>query len=221
VTYRAVVGDNAGHQRLSDTQRAVVPAPKLSIELPAEGAGVFGTIEVEVTADPERASHVVRIQRKLPTDADWVTLNTDDSSPVYTYYDNLSTVPMGTQIQYRAVLDEPDGTQVISPIRTVTRTAPTPLVNSVTVAGSLQSEIGCATDLRPAPPVTSRSTRTTGCGKRLSSSRGATTRTRWPSTTHGMSTTAQAARRVVPIFRSASRRTAAALRSSGIRSPTS
>jgi hypothetical protein len=133
---------------------------------------VFGTIEVEVTADPERASHVVRIQRKLPTDADWVTLNTDDSSPVYTYYDNLSTVPMGTQIQYRAVLDEPDGTQVISPIRTVTRTAPTPLVNSVTVAGSLQSEIGCATDLRPAPPVTSRSTRTTGCGKRLSSSRG-------------------------------------------------
>jgi alpha-amylase len=159
VTYRAVVVDNAGHQRLSSARPAVVPAPKLTIESPTEGAGVFGTIEVRVTADPERASHVVRIQRKLPTDADWVTLNTDDSSPVYTHHDNLSTVPVGTQIQYRAVLDEPDGTQVISPIRTVTRTAPTPLVKSVTVAGSLQTEIGCpgpagrlATELRREPP---------------------------------------------------------------------
>ena len=99
VAYRAVVRDNANHQRTSDPQDAVVPAPKLTIELPAEGAGVFGTIEVRVTADPERASHVVRIQRRLPSDSDWVTVNTDDSSPVYTYYDNLSTVPVGTQIQ--------------------------------------------------------------------------------------------------------------------------
>lgn len=147
--YRAVVRDNANQQRTSDPQGAVVPEPKLTIELPTEGAGVFGTIEIRVTADPERASHVVRIQRKLPTDADWVTLKTDDSSPVYTYYDNLSAVPVGTQIQYRAVLDEPDGTQVISPVRTVTRTPPTPLVNSVTVAGSLQDEIGCPGEWQP------------------------------------------------------------------------
>ena len=39
VAYRAVVRDNAGHQRVSDAQGAVVPAPKLTIELPAEGAG--------------------------------------------------------------------------------------------------------------------------------------------------------------------------------------
>ena len=96
VTYRAVVRDNAGHQRLSDTQRAVVPAPKLTIELPAEGAGVFGTVEVRVTTDPERASHVVRIQRRLSSDSDWVTVKTDNSSPVYTYYDDLSSVPVGT-----------------------------------------------------------------------------------------------------------------------------
>jgi alpha-amylase len=150
VTYRAVVRDNASHQRTSDVQNAVVPPPKLTIELPTAGAGVFGTIEVRVTADPERASHVVRIERRLPSDPDWVTLKTDDSSPVYSYFDDLSSVPVGTQIQYRAVLDEPDGTQVISPVRTVSRTAPQPLVNSVTVAGSLQSEIGCPTDWDPA-----------------------------------------------------------------------
>jgi alpha-amylase len=150
VTYRAVVRDNAGHQRLSNAQNAVVPAPKLTIEAPAEGAGVFGTIEVRVTADPERASHVVRIQRKLPSDGDWVTVKTDRSSPVYVYYDDLSTVPVGAVIQYRAILNEPDGTRVVSPVRTVTRTAPQPLVNSVTLAGSLQSEIGCAADWDPA-----------------------------------------------------------------------
>ena len=151
VTYRAVVRvrDNAGHQRISDTQRAVFPAPKLTIELPAEGAGVFGTIEVRVSADPERASHVVRIQRRLSSTSDWVTVGADSSSPVYTYYDDLSNVPVGTVIQYRAILREPDGTRVVSPVRTVTRTAPQPLVNSVTVAGSLQSEIGCSEDWLP------------------------------------------------------------------------
>jgi alpha-amylase len=126
-----------------------VPAPKLTIEAPAEGADVFGTIEVRVTADPERATHVVRIQRSLNGGA-WQTLTTDSSSPVYSYRDNLSAVPVGTEIGYRAILDEPDGTQVISAVRTVTRTAPQPLVDSVTVAGSLQSEIGCPADWNPA-----------------------------------------------------------------------
>lgn len=150
MTYLAVVCDNAGHQRLSSPRKAVVPAPKLTMELPAEGAEVFSTIEVRVTADPERASHVVRIQRRLPSDSDWVTVKRDDSSPVCSYYDDLSTVPVGTVIRYRAVLNEPAGTQVISPVRSVSRTAPQPLVGSLTVAGSLQSEIGCANDWDPA-----------------------------------------------------------------------
>jgi alpha-amylase len=75
---------------------------------------VFGTIEVRVTADPQRTNHVVRIQRRLPTDSGWVTLRTDNSSPVYSYYDDLSKIPVGTQIRYRAILNEPDGTRVIS-----------------------------------------------------------------------------------------------------------
>jgi hypothetical protein len=150
VRYRAVVRDNAGHQRLSASRQAVVPAPKLIIELPLAGAAVFGTIEIRVTADPERASHVVQIQRKLPSDPEWVTVRRDDSSPVYTHHDNVSPVPVGTLIRYRAILSEPDGTTVVSGVRTVTRTAPTPLANSVTVAGSLQSEIGCADDWDPA-----------------------------------------------------------------------
>jgi alpha-amylase len=149
VAYRAVVGDNAGHKRKSSSKRAVVPAPKLTIKLPAEGAGVFGTIEVRALADPEESSHVVRIQRRL-NDGAWQNVRTDRSSPVYSYFDDLSTVPVGTTIQYRAILREPDGTRVVSAVRTVNRVAPQPLVDSVTIAGSLQSEIGCPTDWDPA-----------------------------------------------------------------------
>jgi glycosidase len=148
VAYRAVVRDNAGHTRASSVKRAVVPPPKLIIRLPAESANVFGTIEVRVLADPEEATHVVRIQRRL-NNGDWVTVRTDRSSPVYSYFDDLSSVPVGTTIQYRAILREPDGTRVVSDVRTVNRVAPAPLVNSVTVAGSLQSEIGCAADWDP------------------------------------------------------------------------
>ena len=84
VAYRAVVRDNAGHTRVSGLRRAIVPPPELTIKLPAEDAGVFGTIEVRVLADPERASHVVRIQRRLDG-GPWQTVTTDSSSPIYSY----------------------------------------------------------------------------------------------------------------------------------------
>jgi alpha-amylase len=150
VGYKAVVLDNAGNRRLSATRSAVVPPPKLTIEAPAQDAKVFGEIEVRVTADPERATHVVRIQRSLDGGASWEPLTTDSSSPVYTVYDNLASVPVGTEIRYRAILTEPDGTEVTSAERIVTRTEPQPLVPSVTVAGSLQSEMGCSADWDPA-----------------------------------------------------------------------
>ncbi len=149
VGYKAVVLDNAENRRISATRSALVPPPKLTIELPAEGAGVFGKIEVRVLADPERSSHVVQIQRRL-NGGEWETLTTDSSSPIYSYVDDLAAVPVGTTLQYRAILDEPDGTHVVSAVRTVTRTEPQPLVPSVTVAGSVQSEMGCPADWDPA-----------------------------------------------------------------------
>jgi alpha-amylase len=150
VGYKAVVLDNAGNRRLSATRSAVVPPPRLTIEVPVDDADVFGIIEVRVTADPERATHVVRIERSLDEGASWESLTTDSSSPVYTAYDNLASVPVGTEIRYRAILTEPDGTEVTSAERIVTRTEPQPLVPSVTVAGSLQSEMGCPADWDPA-----------------------------------------------------------------------
>jgi alpha-amylase len=150
LSYRAVVLDNAGHTRTSAAVKASVPAPKVTMVAPAEGANVFGTILVQATVDPERATNVVRIQRSL-NDGAWQTLTTDSSSPVYSAYDNLSSVPVGTVIRYRAVLV---GTGAVSPVRTVTRTEPEALVDFVTLVGDLQSEIGCPADWDPACATT-------------------------------------------------------------------
>lgn len=149
VSYRAVVRDNAGHTRGSNEQRAIVPKPRLTIETPVAGAKVFGTIQVLATADPEMSSHVVRIERQIGNGS-WQTLATDSSSPVYSYFDDVSPIAVGSLIHYRAILTEPDGTRVISQVRTVTRSAPEPLVPNVTVAGNVQSEIGCPGDWDPA-----------------------------------------------------------------------
>ncbi len=148
VRYRAVVRDNAGHTRLSDWRLATVPRPRLTFTSPADAANVFGTIQVALKADPERASHVVRLQRRVD-DGAWETLRVDRTSPAYAVWDDVRDIPVGSTIRYRGILTEPDGTRVVSPVRTVTRTAPEPLVGSVTAAGSVQSEIGCPGDWQP------------------------------------------------------------------------
>jgi hypothetical protein len=125
VQYRAVVLDNAGHTATSRARGARVPAPAVTIEAPAEGGNVRGTVEVRAVADPERATHVVRFQRSVAGGA-WTTIGRDTSSPAYTVFDDLAALGLaaGTQVRYRAVLTEPGGTRVTSPVRTVRYAGP-------------------------------------------------------------------------------------------------
>ena len=163
----------------------------------------------------------------------WKSIGTDDTRPYRVFHD-VSAISDGTQVSYRAVVRDNAAHQrvsnsrraqsfsaqadhraaakakpqprVISPVRTVTRTAPQSLVDSVTVAGSLQSEIGCLGDWDPAcaakPPHLQHQQRVVG--GRIPSPR-ATMSTRWPSTTRGLSTTGLAAQLEAPTSRSASR----------------
>ena len=124
LSYRAVVRDNAGHTRLSERERGVVPKPELTIKLPAEGAGVFGADRGAGAGrsgagdargpDPAAGGH----QRPV------------DHGPDRRLVAGLRllrrpdrTLPVGTTIQYRAILNEPDGTRVVSAVRTVNRVA--------------------------------------------------------------------------------------------------
>jgi glycosidase len=124
VQYRAVVLDNDGHEKSSPPRRATVPPPALTIEVPTEGGGVRGTVEVRAVADPERSSHVVRIDRRV-AGGPWTAVGTDSSSPVYTVFDNLTPLNLatGTSVEYRAVLTS-GPVEVISAVRTVRYAGP-------------------------------------------------------------------------------------------------
>ncbi|MBA2768728.1 MAG: alpha-amylase [Sporichthyaceae bacterium] len=148
--YRAVVLDNGGHTSSSQTRSTTVPLPTLTITAPADGGEVtrLADVVVQATVDPERATHVVEFQRSVSGGA-WTSIGTDDSSPVYTAFDDVSALALGTVVSYRAILSEPDGTTVTSAPVTVTVAPPRPLVGTVTVAGDLQSELGCPSDWVP------------------------------------------------------------------------
>ena len=87
--YRAVVLDNRGHTRSSGARETAVPAPIVTIEAPAEGAKVRGTVQVRATVDPERATHVVAFERSVAGGA-WTPIGSDDSSPAYVVFDDIS-----------------------------------------------------------------------------------------------------------------------------------
>ena len=124
--YRAVVLDNSGHTSLSKIQPSVVPAPELTIEYPPDGWRVRDTAEIRAVADPERADHVVTFQRSIDGGA-WTDVGSDDSSPAYTLFDDLSSLDLaeGTPITYRATLHYAGGGTVTAE-QTVTAASPTP-----------------------------------------------------------------------------------------------
>jgi alpha-amylase len=121
VEYRAVVLDNGGHTRSAAPVRAAVPQPTLTIEAPAEGGGVRGTVQVRAVADPEKPSHVVTFERSV-AGGPWTVVGSDDSSPAYTVFDDLGALGLaaGTPVAYRATL--PSG--AVSAVRTVRYAGP-------------------------------------------------------------------------------------------------
>ncbi|GAA1780226.1 hypothetical protein GCM10009795_028080 [Nocardioides hankookensis] len=149
VSYRAAVLDNAGHRRGTPARTARVPSPTVRIASPA-GSTVtaIDPVQLEAAVDPERSTQSVTFQRRVGTGA-WTTLGTDTSSPAYTFTDDVSALAVGTSVTYRAVLREGSLPTVTSAPVTVTTAAPTPARDSVTVAGSLQSELGCPGDWQP------------------------------------------------------------------------
>ena len=150
VSYRAAVLDNAGHTRGSAPVGAVVPSPAVTVSAPADGGTVtsIDPVTVAATVDPERPGQEVTFERSVAA-GPWTGLGTDSSAPAYTVVDDVSDLPLGTQVSYRAVLTEPGQEPVTSAPVTVTTAEPKPAVRSVTVAGSLQSELGCPGDWQP------------------------------------------------------------------------
>jgi hypothetical protein len=119
IQYRAVVLDNAGHTRSSSVARSTVAPPSITLEAPNEGQRVRGTVEVRASAVPEHANYSVTFQRSVDGGA-FASIGTDSSSPVYTVFDDTSSLADGAQVSYRAVLTYAPGRTVTSATRTVT-----------------------------------------------------------------------------------------------------
>lgn len=147
--YRAVVLDNGGHTSVSQPRTGTVPAPVLSLVAPREGSSVNGKVEVSAVASPERADYVVRFERSI-SGGEWSGIGEDSSSPAYTTVDELGplALPDGSQLRYRALMSVPGAGEVVSGTRTVVA-GELPQPASVTVAGSLNSEMGCPGDWLP------------------------------------------------------------------------
>ncbi|HEX6578434.1 MAG TPA: pullulanase-associated domain-containing protein, partial [Jiangellaceae bacterium] len=104
VQYKAVVLDNAGHARESAVRDARVAKPSVNLAVRS------GTpTELRVTTVPEHSDYVVTVQRKVD-DGAWTDIGSDDSSPVYTVFDDQAGVPAGASVAYRAILDYGSGT---------------------------------------------------------------------------------------------------------------
>lgn len=156
--YRAVVLDNRDHTAKSAVRTTAVPSPSITLTEPAADSAVRGLVSVTAATDPERASQSVAFERRIDG-GEWTAIGTDTSSPEYTVTDDLRSLGLesGTVIEYRAVLSEPGQAPVVSEARTVT-VAPAydndddPAVlppGAVSVAGDLNSEMGCAADWLP------------------------------------------------------------------------
>ena len=117
--YKAVVLDNAGHSRESTPRSAHVAKPAITLEAPNEGQRVRGTVTVRATTTPEHSNYKVRFERSVNGTA-FTTVSTDDSSPVYTAFDNTSSLPDGAIVTYRAVLTYAPGKTVTSATRRAT-----------------------------------------------------------------------------------------------------
>ena len=148
LAYRAIVLDNSGHTRTSAPTEAAVPAPEIIIQSPAADSLVHGIAEVRAVVDPERASHVVEWQRSVDG-GEWTAIAIDDTSPVYTAYDDLTTLGVedGTGLRYRAVLRGEDGTTVVSePLAVTVGEEELVQPEAVSVPGNFNSEMGCEAD---------------------------------------------------------------------------
>jgi alpha-amylase len=119
VRYRATVLDNDRHSRTSAVAASRVAEPQVALEAPNDGSRVRGEVEVRATAVPEGSHYVVTVERSVDG-GPFTPVATDDSSPVYTAFDDTADLADGAEVSYRAVLTYAPGRTVTSATRTVT-----------------------------------------------------------------------------------------------------
>ncbi|RIQ13305.1 pullulanase-type alpha-1,6-glucosidase [Jiangella rhizosphaerae] len=134
-------------------------APALHFRTPGAGGTVGGRAEVGVSVPAGGFNQVTLAWRPLGT-SEWQLLGTDDNAPYRVFHD-VTDLPHGTLVEYRAVLKDHSGHLSVASTYGVVGEpqdegeepgggGPVEQPDRVTVPGSLNSEMGCAGDWDPA-----------------------------------------------------------------------
>ncbi|MDX3000140.1 alpha-amylase family glycosyl hydrolase [Kribbella solani] len=132
-------------------------APAVYMSSPELGATVSGRAEI-AAAVPENTPATVTFGYRPVGTKGWKRLGSDDSAP-YRVFQDVSGLPKGTQLEYRAVLRDASGNYSASSSYGVVGDAPPPSGGgntgpvvqpaNVSVPGDHNSEMGCAADWSP------------------------------------------------------------------------
>ncbi|KIA75067.1 alpha-amylase [Arthrobacter sp. MWB30] len=135
----AVVYEAAG--RLAKSKAA----PAVVLKKPVTAAG--DATRQKVTADVDGNSFYEVTFQARTAGGDWASIGTDDNAPYQVFHD-VSSLESGTSVEYRAVVLDNRGQTSASEPRSGVVGEPTQ-PETVTVAGSLNTELGCTEDWQP------------------------------------------------------------------------
>ena len=130
-------------------------ATAITVAAPKAGAGVTGVSPVAATVDEGTWAETGFAWRVVGS-PDWSALGTAEDTTPRVFHDTAG-LATGTLVEYRAVTTDAAGQRaaastyasVGNTVSLADTAPPTPAIDLVTVAGSLDSEIGCAGDWQP------------------------------------------------------------------------
>ncbi|MFI5708425.1 pullulanase-type alpha-1,6-glucosidase [Kribbella sp. NPDC051620] len=133
-------------------------APPVYLSSPEPGAAVSGRAEIAAAVPANTPVTVTFGYRPVGTTA-WQRLGTDDNAP-YRVFQDVSKLPKGTLLEYRAVLKDASGNYSVSGSYGIVGDAPAPTPGgggqdpvsqpaNVSVPGDHNSEMGCPADWSP------------------------------------------------------------------------
>ena len=129
-----------------------------TVETVLADGGAYGRTEVRADVHASTFAQTTFLWRKVG-ETTWKNLGTDDNAPFRVFHD-VSGIPLATPLEYRAIVKDAAGrvaadsstTQVVKPpTQTVPELGDPPATQpgTVAIAGTLNSEQGCAADWLP------------------------------------------------------------------------
>ncbi|NYD78262.1 alpha-amylase family glycosyl hydrolase [Arthrobacter cupressi] len=131
--------------RATDKLPASQAAPAVTLGKPTTAAADSSRLKVSAAVG-STSFNEVSFEARVPG-GDWQRIGVDDNAPYQVFHD-VSGLAAGTSVEYRAVVLDNAGHTAASEVRSGTVGEPTQ-PDSVTVAGSLNSELGCSADWQP------------------------------------------------------------------------